>query len=329
MPTRKSENRPMDWIETTVSGGVEHSRVPLPEQPVWQPMLSDREFHLFQQLVRSRTGIALSEHKRSLVASRLGKRLRALGLTSYRTYYEYLTQEGGAVELEHFVNTMTTNKTDFYREQAHFEFLKQELIPEWKVRAARTGDRRIRIWSAGCSTGEEPYTIAITLYEGLGSLLTWDVRILASDIDTDVLGRAARGIYPAERATEIPRSILPQFFLRGTGANSGSIRIVRRVQELVTFRCINLLENPWPIRAAFDCIFCRNVVIYFDKPTQSRLMERFAAYLKEGGYLFLGHSESLYGVSEQFRFLRNTIYRKLGEGEAATPSRAVRTGVGT
>lgn len=285
--------------------------VPSVPQPLWEIGISDQEFRLFQELVRVHTGIALSEHKRSLIASRLGKRLRALGLASFRGYYDYLARETGQEELENFVNAITTNKTDFYREGLHFEFLEKEFVPALKVRAARTGERRIRIWSAGCSTGEEPYTIAITLRESLENLLAWDVRILASDIDTQVLAQAAQGIYPAERVADIPRPILERHFLRGIGSQAGLVRVSPRVRDLVTFRQINLLEEPWPIQTAFDCIFCRNVIIYFDKPTQRRLVERFAGYLKADGYLFLGHSETLYGVSDRFVFLRNTIYRKV------------------
>jgi chemotaxis protein methyltransferase CheR len=280
--------------------------------------ISDQEFHQIQRLVKESTGIALSEHKRSLVVSRLGKRLRALALTSFRGYTEYLTGPDGAGEWEQFVNAITTNKTDFYREPVHFEFLGQEVLGGLKTRASRGGDRRLRIWSAGCSTGEEPYTIAITVRDALGSLLTWDARILASDIDTKVLEQAARGIYTAERAAEVPPAILRRHFLRGSGSQAGLVKVAPETQGLVTFRRINLLETPWPIRTTFDCIFCRNVIIYFDRPTQERLMRQFAELLRDDGYLFLGHSESLHGVCDQFEFLRNTIYRKTtSRGRAA------------
>jgi chemotaxis protein methyltransferase CheR len=272
--------------------------------------VSDEEFTLIQSLIKAQTGIALSEHKRSLVASRLGRRLRALGLPSLRTYYDYLMGPNGTAEMENFVNAMTTNKTDFFREPAHFEFLEREVLPGLMARALRTGERRIRIWSAGCSTGEEPYTISLALCETLGKMLAWDVRILASDIDTEVLRRASEAIYPQERASEIPTALLQRYFLRGTGSNAGLVKVGREIRSLVTFRRINLLEEPWPIRTLFDCIFCRNVIIYFDRTTQCRLMSRFAATLKDDGYLFLGHSESLHGVSDQFGVLRNTIYRK-------------------
>ena len=272
--------------------------------------ISDQEFRLIQSLVKTHTGIALSDHKRSLVVSRLGKRLRALSIESFRQYYEHLTRDEGGTEMEQFVNAITTNKTDFYRERAHFDFLGREVVDEMKARALQTGNRRIRIWSAGCSTGEEPYTIAITLRESLGSLLSWDVRILASDIDTQVLAQATKGIYAAERAAEVPPPILRKHFLRGSGSSAGFVKVSKEIQSLVTFRQINFLEEPWPIRTRFDCIFCRNVIIYFDKPTQGRLMERFADLLQDDGYLFLGHSESMHGVCDRFSFLQNTVYRK-------------------
>lgn len=280
-------------------------------------MISDQEFHLFQGLVKSCTGIALSEQKRHLICSRLGKRLRALGLTSFGAYYDHLSAGTDQAELEQFVNAITTNKTDFYRERRHFEFLEQEIVPALKARAARTGERRIRIWSAGCSSGEEPYTIAITLRETIANLLAWDVRILASDIDTAVLGQAAQAIYQDERVAEIPKPLLKRYFLKGTGLQAGFVQVSPEIRNLVAFRRINLLEESWPIRTLFDCIFCRNVIIYFDKPTQGCLMERFATFLKDDGYLFLGHSESLIGVSDQFTLLRNTIYRKHGGQQQA------------
>jgi len=282
--------------------------------------ITDQEFRLFQNLIKAHTGIALSEHKRNLVCSRLGKRLRALSLPSFRKYYDYLSDEAGQTELEHFVNAITTNKTDFYREKAHFDFLEQEMVSAWKARVVRTGKRQIRIWSAGCSSGEEPYTIAITLRNAIENFSAWDVRILASDIDTEVLDRAAQGVYSTERVADIPKPILERYFLRGTGSRAGFVQVAPEIRDLITFRQINLQWDPWPVRTLFDCIFCRNVIIYFDKPTQRRLMERFAAYLKDDAYLFLGHSESLYGMSDEFTLLRNTIYRKReGKGSATPP----------
>jgi chemotaxis protein methyltransferase CheR len=276
--------------------------------------LGDREFQLFRKLIHAEVGISLGEHKRELVRSRLSRRIRATGAASFQQYYDRLMAgDLGSDERIRMINAITTNKTDFYRERVHFQFLERQIVPALKARAARTGDRRVRIWSAGCSTGEEPYTIAITLRESLENLLAWDVRILASDIDTDVLAQAAEGIFAEERVQEIPLPILRRFFRRGTGAYAGLVQVAGEVRQLVSFRRINLLEVPWPIRTSFDCIFCRNVIIYFDKPTQRRLMERFADFLQDDGHLFLGHSESLYGISDRFDPLQNTIYRKAAD----------------
>ena len=277
--------------------------------------LTDKEFQLFRGLIHAEVGISLGDHKRELLRSRLSRRLRVHGCSSFQEYHDRLMAgELGADERVRMLNAITTNKTDFYREKPHFDFLAAEVVPTLKAAAAKMGDRRIRIWSAGCSTGEEAYTLAITLRESLGNLLTWDVRILASDIDTDVLEQASRGIYPAERVEEVPTDILHRYFRRGMGAHAGLVQVAEELRRLITFRRINLLEEPWPIRTVFDCIFCRNVMIYFDKPTQGRLVERFAGCLKEGGYLFVGHSESLYGISDQYVFLHNTIHQKTGTG---------------
>jgi chemotaxis protein methyltransferase CheR len=209
------------------------------------------------------------------------------------------------------VDCITTNKTDFYREPHHFDFLRGVLFPAFKAEAGRTG-RRVRLWSAGCASGEEPYTIAIEALEALGS--GWDLKVLASDIDTEVLSAAAEGIYSLERASPLPDPLLRRYFLRGTGRYAGFVKVRREVKDLVVFRRINLLDDPWPIRTRFDAIFCRNVMIYFDRATQRRLVERFSASLAEGGSLFVGHSESPFGLTDDLEFVRNTIYRKQ-EGE--------------
>jgi chemotaxis protein methyltransferase CheR len=283
-----------------------------------EPGITDREFELFRVLVRRHTGIALGPQKRLLLQARLGKRLRALGLASFGEYYEALTAaDGDGVELTRFINAVTTNKTDFFREPHHFRHLEEVWLPDVRRHAARDADRALRLWSAGCSTGEEPYTIAMVLRDGLGSLAGWNVRILASDIDTDVLERAAAGIYTLEQAAGVPAALLPRHFLRGRGQQEGLVRVRPEVHALVTFRRINLLEEPWPIRRPLDVVFCRNVLIYFDRPTQQRILARIASLLKPEGLLFLGHSESAYGLLEDVQHLGNTIYRLRPPAEAA------------
>lgn len=265
--------------------------------------MSDDDFQFIVRLIAERSGIALSEVKRNLVYSRLARRLRALQLNSFSAYCKVLEHDDGS-ELEHFVNALTTNLTSFFREPKHFEYLARTLLPALRNRPA---DQPLRIWSAGCSTGEEPYSLAMTLEEAQGGR---DARILATDLDSSVIARARTGIYEATRVESIPEATLKQWFQRGTGENSGKVRVRPGIRDRVTFRQLNLME-PWPMRKPFDIIFCRNVVIYFDRDTQRRLFDRFADQLRPGGHLFVGHSETLHKVSDRFRLLGNTIYQRV------------------
>lgn len=273
--------------------------------------LTDREFEIFRNLVRSHTGIALNPHKRPLLRARLGRRLRVLGLRTFAEYRRHLKESDPAGrELVRLVNAITTNKTGFFREVHHFRYLTEQWAPASRVRAARSGERLVRIWSAGCSTGEEPYTIAMTVREALGAASGPEVRILASDLDTDVLARAETGEYSAEQTAPIPPRLLARYFLRGRGDNSGRVRVRPELRSLVTFRRINLMDPRWPIRPGLDILFCRNVLIYFDRPTQQHILERFLSLLKEDGLLILGHSESAHGLLEGVQHLGNTMYRR-------------------
>jgi chemotaxis protein methyltransferase CheR len=283
--------------------------------------LTDREFEVFRGLVYTHTGITLNPHKRQLLQARLGRRLRVLGLTTFTEYHQFLTeQDPTGKELGCFVNAITTNKTDFFREAHHFRYLADEWMPAIKIRAARTGDRSIRIWSAGCSSGEEPYTIAMTIREALGPAAGWDVRILASDLDTDVLARAEAGVYSAEQTAPVPSALLTRHFLRGRGESAGRVRVRPELRALITFRRINFMDARWPIRPRLDIIFCRNVLIYFDRPTQQRILERFLALLKEDGLLVLGHSESVHGLLNGVQHLGNTMYRRIPAAPTADAS---------
>jgi chemotaxis protein methyltransferase CheR len=280
-----------------------------PSASGWDGALSDEEFALFRELVYAQTGIALTPHKRHLLQARLGRRLRALGLATFTAYHQYLMeQDPTGQELGRFTNAITTNKTDFFREAHHFQYLAEQWAPTLRAGATRGVDRTVRIWSAGCSSGEEPYTIAITLREALGA--GWNVKILASDLDTDVLARAAAGVYSLEQTVPIPRPYLARYFLRGTGDSQDLVRVRPEIRALVTFRRVNLLDRAWPIKSRLDVIFCRNVLIYFDRPTQKQILERFRDLLKDDGLLFLGHSESVYGLLDGVRHLGNTMYRR-------------------
>lgn len=281
--------------------------------------LSDREFAMLRQLVYELTGIKLADAKRHMLRSRLTRRLRSLGLTSFTEYHDLVKgQAPDGPEVTEFVNAVTTNKTDFYRESHHFDFFVEQIIPDIEKRTG-AGRRDIKIWHAGCSTGEEPYTLAIELHEALANRGLWTVRQLATDIDTNVLQHALKGRYDVERLEPIPGKLQAKYFLRGVGENEGYAQIKPELAEWLTFRRLNLLAEPWPFKSNpnFDVIFCRNVMIYFDKPTQQRLVARFLRVLRPGGYLIIGHSESLFGISDGFASLGKTIYRAFDDEAAA------------
>ena len=269
--------------------------------------LADTEFRFISSLVYGHAGIKIDSGKRELVYARLAKRLRALGLDSFVAYCERL--RGDAGELRQCINALTTNVTRFFRESHHFDFLRETVIPELVEASVAGGRRQVRIWSAGCSSGEEPYTIELTLQE-CPQLRDWDVKILATDLDTGILAKARAGIYPESQIEDIPLALRSNWFRRGTNRHAGLIRVHPNLQQRIFFRHLNL-KDAWPMRGPFDVIFCRNVVIYFDKDTQHTLFNRFADMLSDPGYLFLGHSENLHGMSDRFQLAGRTIYRKL------------------
>lgn len=281
------------------------------------PKLGKREFEVLRRMIYARSGITLSENKLSLAESRLTRRLRALGMSAFSEYVERLSRATESdPELEEMLNCITTNKTSFFREQHHFDWLRQAVVPEWTERARRGENRRVRIWSAGCSTGEEPYSIAMTLSEAM-PVREWDVRILASDLDTQVLSHAERGVYKPEQVAAVPLQLQQRAFER---TDDGGRRVVEPLRQLVAFRRINLVEPTWPVRTRFDVIFCRNVIIYFDRPTQRRLIERFLQHLEPGGFLVAGHSESLNWISDLIAPVGQTVYRRAGDRNVKTVS---------
>lgn len=261
------------------------------------------DFDYLRGIVTKTTGIVAPDDKYTMYYSRLARRLRSLGLSDFSAYREYLkkNQETESIEL---VNAVTTNLTSFFREKHHFDYIRESLLPE-KIRA---GNRKLRIWSAGCSTGEEPYTIAMTLLQAIPDLKQWDIRILATDIDSNVLKTGSAGVYDASRIADLDISLLRRFFKKGGGSNEGKVKVTPDLTQLIQFRQLNLLHD-WPITDKMDFIFCRNVVIYFDKDTKARLVNRFADQLQQQGILFMGHSESLYKTSSRFNLLGKTIYR--------------------
>ena len=267
--------------------------------------LSGREFARIKARIYKVAGISLSDAKRTLVISRLSKILRALHLPSFDAYVDYLEGAGTVQDSQDFINALTTNLTRFYREDHHFEHLRAYV---GQLLAEKPRGTRLRIWSAGCSTGQEAYTIGMDLLAAHAELARWDFRILATDIDTAVIHKAARGVYPASEVAGLPPERARPFERRP----DGTVRIPAPVRERIAFKPFNLMEPVWPMRGPFDAIFCRNVVIYFDQPTKQRLFRRYAQLLPVGGHLFLGHSESLHGVNDDFELIGRTVYRKRG-----------------
>lgn len=273
--------------------------------------LTDPEFQRIRDLVYQQCRIRLGDNKRNLVKSRLAKRLRITGFATYTAYVDFvMSEQAGGAELVSMLDAISTNKTSFFRENDHFEYLGQEVLPVLAAQK-RPGPRpRLRIWSSACSSGEEPYTLGMTMFEALGSLANWDAKILATDISTQVLARAREGVYTAEVAAEIP-AVLRQKHLAAVGVNGQTAyRVSQALRDLVVFRRLNLSMPRFPFRRKFDVIFCRNVMIYFDKPTQAELIHKFYEVLEPSGYLFIGHSESLVGVRDEFERMRPTVYRR-------------------
>ncbi|MGH8219843.1 MAG: CheR family methyltransferase [Steroidobacteraceae bacterium] len=267
----------------------------------------DEDFEALRALVRSITGISLGEQKRELVYGRLSRRLRALRLASFKEYRARVASDPG--ELAHLVNAITTNLTAFFRERHHFDYLRDQVLRP--LAAKRRAAPRLRMWSAGCSSGEEPYSIAMTVLETLADLLHGDVdvRILATDLDSDMLARARAGLYPLERLASLGPARLGRFFDTQHDRGAAVSRVKPEVATLVTFKQLNLIDTL-PMKGPLDVIFCRNTVIYFDKETQRDLFGRMAALQRPGDLLFLGHSESLFKVSTEYTLIGRTIYRR-------------------
>jgi chemotaxis protein methyltransferase CheR len=266
---------------------------------------SDAEFAFIRELVEQHAAIKLPDTKRQMVYGRLVRRLRELRLGSFAEYVALLRDDAGGPEFVNLINAVTTNLTSFFREKHHFDVLREKVIPEFVTR--NSAKRSLRIWSAGCSTGEEPYSIAMTVLDCLPA--GWDLKILATDIDTTVLATASAGVYGEDRIRSLPDTLKRRGFLRGRGESSDKVRVRPEFQQPISFKQLNLME-AWPMRGQFDFIFCRNVVIYFDKPTQQRLFDRFADQLVDDGYVFLGHSETMHNLTTRFRLLGQTVYQK-------------------
>ena len=271
--------------------------------------LTDDDFRAFSQLVRTKAGINLHEGKRELVRARLSRRVRECNFLTFSDYYDYVVSDETGDELIQVLDSISTNLTNFFRESKHFSFMKDKMLPDLTAEREKRGPRRLRIWSAGCSTGEEPYSIAMTVLDFSLRMADWDFKILATDISTRVLRSAWEGKYRADRMRDVSLARLRKYFTKGTGNQDGWFRIRDDIRELIVFRRFNLMES-FPFKHPLDLIFCRNVMIYFDKATQARLVKKFHGALNNGGYLFIGHSESLTGVDHGFKYVQPTVYRK-------------------
>ncbi len=275
-------------------------------------VMHDRDFIKFRELIYDICGINLTVVKKTMLASRLRKRLRALGIESYEQYYDYVSSEKGLEnECVYMLDAISTNKTDFFREPKHFDYLTNFALPSLINSGRWSPGMTINIWSAGCSSGEEPYTIAMTVADFKSRNSAGDFSILASDISTRVLKIARLGIYQEASTSCVPHAIKRRFFLKGKGSQEGLCRVAPEIRRKIQFQRINLNSGEdFGIRIRMDIIFCRNVIIYFDKETQKRLFKKFYAQLNPGGYLFIGHSETLHGISDQFEPVAVATYRK-------------------
>ncbi|HEY2743620.1 MAG TPA: protein-glutamate O-methyltransferase [Polyangia bacterium] len=270
-------------------------------------MISDREFALFAALIHREAGIFLSEAKRTLLVGRLSRRLRDLGLTSFREYYERVQDD--ADERMRMLDRISTHETHFFREPRHFEFLAGELFPRWRRRAP--AGRRVRVWSAASSTGEEPYSLAMTLLDALPAADGWTHEILATDLSRAVVEQARLGVWPSEKCAAIPRRLLERYMLCGVGAQVGKVKAGPELGEIIRFATLNLNDAIYPVGGPYDLIFCRNVLIYFDAELRARVVRQLAGHLAADGHLFVGHAESLHGLTD-LGCVSPTIYAPRG-----------------
>lgn len=258
---------------------------------------TEHDFERVRKMIYAHAGISLNKSKQDMVYSRLARRLRATGINSFAEYLALLESDNEA-EWEAFVNSLTTNLTSFFREAHHFPLLAEHALKQ---------HHPISLWCSASSTGEEPYSMAMTLVDAFGTF-TPPVSIIASDVDTNVLAKAEAGVYALERVEKLSPDMVKRFFLKGTGAHAGFVKVRPELQALITFRQVNLLDNTWPIRGPLDAIFCRNVMIYFDKQTQLKILERFAPLLQPDGLLFAGHSESFHNAGHVFNLRGKSVY---------------------
>lgn len=271
--------------------------------------MSAQDLAEFQQILYDKSGIVLSDNKRALVESRVNQRLRVIGMTDYRQYLEFLAQDQSGEELVHLIDVISTNITKFFREEDHFDLLGRA-VAEW----AESGLTRLRFWSAACSTGEEPYTMAMTLHQHLVKY-ELDLKILATDISTRVLAHAEAGCYTEDRLANIPDDLRARYFTRQTGKQDCDHLVADELKKMIMFRRLNFTVFPYPIKGVFDVIFCRNAMIYFDRDLRRSMVREFAKLLRPGGLLMVGHSETLIGMESNFRTIKPSVYQRHNDGD--------------
>lgn len=277
-----------------------------------RPVMSERDFRRFRDFIYDQCGINLMPRKKMMLTGRLSKRLRELGMSSFTEYFDYVTSSRGrSEELVRMINAVSTNKTDFFREPKHFDFLMNQALPHLVRSGRASSHKRLNVWSAGCSSGEEPYTLAMVLSEFFRTTGMGGVTIYATDISTRMLEIAQKGIYQESSVESVSWRLKQKYLMKGKGSQEGCCRIVPELRKYVRFQRLNLIEGRnFGLRTEMDIIFCRNVIIYFDRKTQIRLFEKFYNQLKPGGYLFIGHSETLHGINDQFVPVGAAVYSK-------------------
>jgi len=268
-------------------------------------LFTEKDFNFLRKVANDYSGITVSDDKYDMYYARIAKRVRKLGLSNFADYCSYLKKNHDK-EFTDFINSITTNLTSFFRENYHFEYLENQIIPEYKKKHA--AKKSYRVWCAAASTGEEPYSIAITLAENFNQN-NWKIDFLATDIDSDVLNTARNGVYEAQRIANLSKTRKTRWFRKGSGENKGVVRVDEQLRNMISFKRLNLIQE-WPIKKKFDLIFCRNVFIYFDGPTKEMILERFYDLLNDDGYLILGHSESIHSMNNDYVTTGHTIYRK-------------------
>ena len=273
-------------------------------------VLSNREFKMFRDLIYKKSGINLNDNKKELLQARLRKLIIQKSLDSYEKYYKFIIKDETGVELTLILDAISTNVTSFFREIHHFNFLDKVVVPEFAKKNQSKTNPEIRVWSAACSSGEEPYSILFSLLQHKLFQSGSNIKFLATDISIQILNAANQGVYPAQKVKQVPKYMLKKYFDKEGKGETGYYTVSKELRKLIHFKRFNLMTPVYPFKNKFDFIFCRNVMIYFDAPTKEKLISNFYNFLKEGGYLFIGHSESLSSTNHQFKYVRPTVYKK-------------------